>query len=249
MKTFIAILGLFMLNSAIAQSKDYVKISEDFIQAVTNGSSGSEHIAEVANAKEEDLMAQLKTDDLKKTFFINMYNGYVITALKKNPIQYEDRNKFFKDEQFVIAGHKVSPDNIENGFLRKSSLKFGLGLIINPFPGSFERNLRVKKKDYRVHFALNCGAKSCPPVRLYKHSTIEDQLTEAKEYYLKKEVKYDSSKNTVLVPAFMSWFRGDFGGKCGTLDIIKELGIIDKGIDPEVEYNDYDWTMDLNNFK
>ena len=30
--------------------------------------------------------------------------------------------------------------------------------------------------DFRIHFALNCGAKSCPPIAFYSYDKINDQL-------------------------------------------------------------------------
>jgi thiol-disulfide isomerase/thioredoxin len=33
-----------------------------------------------------------------------------------------------------------------------------------------------KKVDYRIHFALNCGAKSCPPIVYYSPEKLDQQL-------------------------------------------------------------------------
>jgi hypothetical protein len=52
---------------------------------------------------------------LKKSIFINVYNGFTNISLRKNPEQYKDR-AFFKSEQLHIAGNKVSLDIIEHGF-------------------------------------------------------------------------------------------------------------------------------------
>lgn len=37
----------------------------------------------------------------------------------------------------------------------------------------------VKDMDKRIHFALNCGAKSCPPIKVYTPDTLEEGLQSA----------------------------------------------------------------------
>ena len=44
-------------------------------------------------------------------------------------------------------------------------LRFGLGQWM---PWDARRCLVVRPMDLRIHFALNCGAASCPPIRFYK---------------------------------------------------------------------------------
>ncbi|MFW1581992.1 DUF547 domain-containing protein, partial [Vibrio parahaemolyticus] len=63
--------------------------------------------------------------------------------------------------------------------------------------------------------ALNCGAKSCPPIAFYDDAKLDAQLDIATKAYLIGSVTYDSNANKVYVPALLSWFRGDFGGKKG----------------------------------
>jgi hypothetical protein len=43
--------------------------------------------------------------------------------------------------------------------------------------------------DPRIHFALNCGAKSCPPVRVYTPATLEEGLSGAAEAFCTGEVE------------------------------------------------------------
>ena len=41
------------------------------------------------------------------------------------------------------------------------------------------RSLAIEKMDPRVHFALNCGAKSCPPVRVFSPPPALDKELKA----------------------------------------------------------------------
>ncbi|MFZ8458418.1 DUF547 domain-containing protein, partial [Staphylococcus aureus] len=88
-----------------------------------------------------------------------------------------------------------SYDDIEHGILRKSSIKWSLGYAKKWFPSTKEKLLRVNKVDYRIHFALNCGAKSCPPIAFYDDAKLDAQLDIATKAYLIGSVTYDSNAN------------------------------------------------------
>lgn len=235
---------------ALAQPKDYIKISQEFIEAAKYGDDNTNQLIEtIANADETELLAQLSSDNIKKAFFINIYNGFTNYALKKDPEKYSSRNAFFTSKQFVVAGNKLSLDDIEHGFLRKSSIKLSMGQLSKVFPPKLEKQYRVDRLDYRIHFSLNCGAKSCPPIFSYDPAKIDEQLDLATKNYLTNDASYDKEKNTLNVPILMSWFQGDFGNKKGILKIFEDLKIIPKGANPTLKYNDYDWTLFLENFK
>ena len=109
--------------------------------------------------------------------------------LKGNPDLYEDRSAFFKDNHFVIVGEETSLDVLEHGLLRNSRIKVSLGYAKDPFASGFEKDFRVDEIDWRIHFALNCGAKSCPPVSYYTVEDLDKQLEASAKKYLKKEVE------------------------------------------------------------
>ena len=241
---------LFIVQMSWSQNTDYVKISQEFIQSAKFAEGDTEKLMDIiAKADEPELLRQLKNDDYKKAFFINLYNGFTNYALKKNPDKYKSRGEFFKSKQFVVAGNTLSLDDIEHGFLRKSSIKLSMGKLKKPFPSKLEKKYQVDKLDYRIHFSLNCGAKSCPPIFFYDPATIDEQLNKATKSYLTGDASYDKEKNVLAVPILMSWFRGDFGDKKGILKICTDLNIIPKNANPKLEYNDYDWTLYLENFK
>lgn len=51
--------------------------------------------------------------------------------------------------------------------------------------------------DPRIHFALVCGAKSCPPIRLYSAANLEEGLAAAAEAFVGGEVEVDVGKREV----------------------------------------------------
>ena len=196
-----------------------------------------------------ELTNQLTTDDLKKVFWINVYNAFTQIILSKDPDQYKNRSSFFGSKQINIAGKQMSLDDIEHGILRRSKIKWSEGYLNKLFPSRFERQNRLNKLDYRMHFALNCGAKSCPPIAFYKPEQIDKQLDMATKTYLKGDAEYDSLKNIVSLPALMGWFRHDFGGKKKMLVLLKSIGIVPGNANPTVEFKKYDWNLFLSNYR
>ena len=224
------------------------QLSEQFLTNIKNNRSTNEIRAQLYNTTLESLEKGLTTDHQKLAFWINIYNAYIQVILSENPNKYNDRGAFFKDEQIPIAGRLVSFAKIEHGIIRKSQWELGLGKIRKWFPNKFERKLRVDKRDYRIHFALNCGAKDCPPVAVYEADRLDEQLEKGTLNYLKRTSEYNADANEVAVTSLFSWFRGDFGCKRGVKNILKEKNIIPTTKKVELIYKNYDWTLELDNW-
>ncbi|QLE02864.1 DUF547 domain-containing protein [Galbibacter sp. BG1] len=235
-------------NNGAFSASEFNELSENFLLAVKEGKNTEEYQEKLANTTLEELSADLQSNDEKIAFWLNIYNAYIQVILQENPKLYEDRNSFFKKEQIEIAGKQLSFGDIEHGMIRKSQWDLGMGYIRTWFPNKFERTLRTDKRDYRIHFALNCGAKDCPPVAIYNPKELDKQLETITKRYLENTSEYNDKTKEVAVTSLFNWFRGDFGGKSGTKEILEKHGIIPqtKGID--LNYKDYDWTLKLENY-
>lgn len=227
------------------KSDDLIALSQQLLDHIRNGKDPSPVIREIAAISENDLKT-LNTDEKKLTFWINLYNGMIQYTLLENPGLYDDKRTFFKREFIVIAGRNLSLDEIEHGLLRRSRNKISLGYLPAFFISSFERKNRVEKIDPRIHFVLNCGAKSCPPVVILDEKTLDARLDTAARSYLIAEVKVEG--NIVYTTSLMSWFRADFGGEKGIRKFLEKYGVIEKGTRPELKFQEYDWTLDTGNF-
>ena len=69
-----------------------------------------------------------------------------------------------------------------------------------------------------MHFALNCGARSCPPVSYYAGETLDRDLRLAATGFCEDDANVSArvsptSRDTVFVTvsALFRWYRGDFG--------------------------------------
>ena len=243
------VLAMSVAKPVSAQSMDFQQVAADWLYAARIGEPTDSLRAILATADKDALRATLNNDGARKTFWINVYNAATQSALKAAPERYKSRNKFFKAKFVTIAGQPLSLDDIEHGILRRSKSKLSLGYFGTLAPGRFEKDFRVDTLDYRIHFALNCGARSCPPIAYYTPDKIDAQLEQATKGHLKTETDYDSTRNTAAVSAFMGWFRADFGGKSGIRKLLREAGAILPDASPRIRFKPYDWDLYLNNFK
>lgn len=190
------------------------------------------------------LLEGLNNDAAKKTFWVNMYNAwYQILAIRLN----KTRPKIFTEQLIPVAGLSLSLDDIEHGILRKYRWKWSMGYLPQFLPQKTIKELAVDSIDYRIHFALNCGAKSCPPIAFYRYDKIDQQLDMATVAFIKGETEIDESKKRITTSKISSWFKGDFGGSNGIRALMTKVFKRDfTGY--SIQFNDYNWDKDLGNF-
>ncbi len=226
-----------------------VALSGELLAMVKNGEQTATYETALAKLTDEQLSAGLYNDDAKKTFWINVYNAFIQIRLKEDTSAFKNRNRFFKDKNIVVAGHTLSFDQIEHGILRRSQVKWAGGYLHKWFPSAFEKQQRVDSIDWRIHFALNCGAMSCPAIFYYQQNELNKQLENATNLFLMFETKYDSTANTLVLPKLFSWYRGDFGGKKGIYKLLEEREYITPGSMPKITYSAYDWALSVGNYR
>jgi hypothetical protein len=214
-----------------------------------------------------NLTAQLQFVDLSllppnelKAFVINIYNALVIhgtavlggfDASIKGSI-----GKFFTGCSYVIGKYCFSLDELEHGILRANAIHPTSGARY--FADADPRSALALPLDPRIHFALVCGAKSCPPIRIYNAGNIEVGLDLAATAFL-SDVTINANKITMSKILF--WYGKDFSisdeGKLlwiskyvkdeGQRKLLEDLiskGAFDNESNPSgfvIEYSEYNW--------
>ncbi|XP_028992653.1 uncharacterized protein zgc:152951 isoform X2 [Betta splendens] len=151
----------------------------------------------------------------KLAFFINIYNALVIHGYLRlgPPSNIWQRYRFFNYVSYFIGGEVFTLQDIENGVLRGN--RKGVAQLRRPFSKSDPR-LQVALPDAEplVHFALNCGAKGCPPIKTYTPQDIDSQLRTAAEAFLGNDsgCVVDCEKREVRLSQIFKWYKADFGG-------------------------------------
>ena len=150
----------------------------------------------------------------KLSFFINVYNALVIHANVVNgpPVSLWQRYKFFNVVSYIIGGHMYSLHDIESGILRAN--RKAVASFFRPFSKTDPRlAFALPQPEPMIHFALVCGAKSCPPIKTYTAQGIEEELRLAGEAFLEGEdgCEVIVAKNEVKLSMIFKWYKEDFG--------------------------------------
>jgi hypothetical protein len=150
----------------------------------------------------------------RKAFFINIYNSLVIHSLVENMITENDDSIFKRLRMYATAAYQIGPflyslNDIEHGILRGNKCS-PTPFSSPPFPSHDPRLRFIVEFDPRIHFTLNCGARSCPIIKVYLDSKLDRQLQSATQCYL-TNIAIDLQQKTVTLSMLFKWFRHDFG--------------------------------------
>ena len=203
-------------------------------------------------------LKDLKREE-KLAFFINTYNALVIhgNIERGTPTNTWQRYKFFSTVAYNIGGQIFTLNDIENGILRGNRASMAT-LYLTPFSKSDPRlQHALPIVEPRIHFALNCGAKSCPPIKTFSAGDIENELKMATESFLENDdaIIIDEVDGTIHLSMLFKWYHNDFGETKGQIlkwiydqmaskEKLDQLNSIFDKIGQEnvkVKYITYDW--------
>lgn len=222
-------------------------LSQELLEGLRNNRDVNHIVQSIASLSPENLAAALDTRAKKEAFWINTYNGMVQYLLTEEPKLFDDRSSFFDTPRFTVAGEPLSPNEMEHGIIRGGENRLGLGYVPQIFSSKFERTFRIKGGDSRVHFALNCGASSCPPVEIYYPESLEEQIDARVKNYLADHstIEERGGKQVVVTSPLFKWFKGDFRDHDGVDDFLVDYGVLnEENKSMKREYEDYDWTLE-----
>lgn len=201
-------------------------------------------------------LATLASREARLAFWINVYNALVIDAV----ITFNVRRSvtegrlgylaFFRRAAYVVGEYRLSCDDIEHGILRANrghpfipGSQFG--------PSDPRLALAIRPPDMRVHFALNCASRSCPPISAYEAEHIDRQINLAARSFVAADVEVEPSRGVVRVSRVFRWFAKDFGGHAGVLAVLRQYlpaderraWLIAQGGGVRLTYRPYDWRL------
>jgi hypothetical protein len=173
--------------------------------------------------------------DQQLAFYINLYNAetfqliidhYPVASIKKI-------GGIFSGpwDQVVVElfGKKTTLNNLEHGIIRKQF------------------------SDARIHFALVCAAKGCPPLRAepFVAEKLDAQLGDQGNLFLSELTKnrVDTKTKTVYLSKIFSWYAGDFEKSSGSVLLFvrpffpdgDRKALLQPGY--SISYTAYDWSL------
>lgn len=218
---------------------DHKKFSQDLkilkLHYLEQGTTDYQLLGTHIHALAKMDLSSLRNDCQKTAFWINVYNGLTNYWIIKKEIQKSmmEHPLLVMFAKITVGGHRLSLDDIEHGILRSN--RRSLYKLWRQFSDKDPRNqLKVEKLDYRIHFALNCGAKSCPAISFYDAKHLYKQLQMAEENFIEQEFLVDD-KNKILTCSKIFWlYKKDF----------ENVYINDsKYKDYKVKYSKYDFSI------
>ena len=207
---------------------DYAALAKDRAQL-------DSYVAALADAPFD----QLGRDE-KLALLLNAYNAYMLQLVldsggpAKVKLITRDIDEPFKKQRWTLAGERVSLDDVEHGKVR------------NDF------------REPRIHWALVCGAFSCPKLRneAFTGDRLDAQLADqAKSVHTSpRYVQYDGG-DTIRLSALYRFYADDFKATYGGVlesaarDRPDLKAAMDAGRAPgKIEFFDYRWeTNDVSN--
>jgi hypothetical protein len=244
---------VFVCGNLVAAEPDYSQWNR-ILSTYYNPANGMDYKALKAKdeATVQNLRKQLGTVNAaslsKKeqlAYWINVYNvntvgtvleGYPIKSLRDMSTDPVIRLNVFKKERVPYNGKMLSLNDVENTYIREAF------------------------KDPRIHFAINCAARTCPPLRTeaYVGARVDAQLDEQTRMFLNGpfgvKLKPTSKDLDISTTKIMDWFGDDWGNDGAKAAFIRRYVAADKQrlIDQangkfDFDYDTYDWA--LNDWK
>eukprot|EP00741_Cyanophora_paradoxa_P010582 tig00020537_g10228.t1 len=201
------------------------------------------------------------SEPARRAVFINLYNTLLIDGLVQRgaaPSSLLARLLFYARTAYDVGGLSFSLNDIEHGLLRGNAIS-PVPLSGRQFGGREDpRRALCLPLDARIHFALNCGARSCPPIRVFTEENVEAALELAARAFCGAEVRLDAPRRVATLSKIFQWYAEDFGGAApeALLSFVRPYlpddarAALDAGGDLagwRVEFAPYNW--DLNDSK
>ena len=171
-------------------------------------------------------------------FLINSYNSFTLSLILS---QYPDLSSIkelgswlsspWKQEFFSLLGQKRNLDWIEH------------------------KQLRAQFKEPRIHFAIVCASKGCPPLSPipYQPALLDRQLEQATQRFLSdpSRNRYEPKSRTLYLSKIFDWFAEDFQSQAGSVPrfVAPWMGAnqaqqTELATDKiQIQFLDYDWSL------
>ena len=217
-------------KTAVVAQPDY-KSWDTFLKKYVSASGDVDYKSIKANKKELEAITKAfsetsvltswsKNDQL--AFWINAYNVFTIDLIVNHypikSIQNLDGGKPWDVKRIAIGGKKYSLNNLENDIIRPQF------------------------KDARIHFAVNCAAKSCPPIlnSAFFGKTLDEQLDAVTKKFISNTKYQNITSGKMTLSKIFDWYKVDFGD---IFTFINKYSTIKVNNNTAVLYKEYDWSL------
>jgi hypothetical protein len=233
----ILILFTFLLPASLIQAFDHSSL-DSILKRYVDGSGMVDYA--ILKTNRTGLDTYLKTTgavsqstfdgwgkDEQLAFLINVYNAETL--------------------QYIIDNHPLVSIKKLGGIIstpwdKKNVVLLGENVSLNHLE---HRVVRPNYDEPRIHFALVCAAKGCPPLRseAYTATKLEEQLESQAKAFLNQSSKNRFEKGKLYLSTIFKWYGGDFKGGGQTVSGYVDSYIEGATAGADIEWTDYDWSL------
>jgi hypothetical protein len=156
----------------------------------------------------------------KLAYWINLYNSLTIDLLLDNyPIASITKIDNAWDTRITkIEGKDYTLNEIENKIIRP---------IFN---------------EPRIHFAVNCGAKSCPKLlnEAFTGDKLEAQLQKQTIAFINNSIENQLTTSSAQISKIFEWYAADFGEIVPFLNKYSDIKV---KLNAKISYSEYNWQL------
>jgi hypothetical protein len=171
--------------------------------------------------------------DEKLAFLLNAYNAFTLRLVLDywpvGSVRDIPSGERWKARRWVLAGETVSLDEIEHD------------------------RIRPRFREPRIHFALVCAARSCPPLRAeaYTGARLEAQLADQARRVHRRDrwLRFDPASGTLHLTRLYDWYASDFLAAAPSIEeyvAAHEVSVraaLAAGRRPRIGWLPYDWSL------
>jgi len=164
----------FVSIQLFAQTNPVLNISEILCYNARFNPNDNRQLEILKTIKPAFLINNLKTDNEKNAFWVNVYNSFMLTFLK-DTINEGVYTNFYKVKNVVIAGKAFSLFDIEHEFIRLGKKNKALGFKKSKLnKDTTWRKLRSEKYNYHAILIMYRGMYGYPPFQVIENGNIEE---------------------------------------------------------------------------
>lgn len=184
----------------------------------SNNADLDAYISELSNNQPDNSWSK----NSAMAYWINAYNAFTLKLVADNypitSIKDLHNGNPWTVKWIKLAGSTYSLDQIENEILRP------------------------RYKDARIHFAVNCAAKSCPPLhnRAFTEDNLNSKLNRLTRSFINNENYNTISADQLVVSKIFDWYASDFGMLTDFIDRYTDTEI---NSGATIKYQEYDWSL------
>lgn len=155
-------------------------------------------------------------------YWINAYNAFTIKLIT---------------EKYPIASiNNVAAKPWDLTFISLGGKKYSLNQIENEI-------LRPQFKEARIHFALNCAAKSCPKLlnEAFLPEKLEAQLEKQAKAFVNNASANTLTEKKIEISHIFDWYSVDFQGS--VIPFLNKYASLKIKDNAKISFKEYDWRL------